>query len=141
MSAYQQCELLVKSISPVGKGGSRPLSWSGELYKADRREDAVRLGPQHLHQGRLKFTQANNENRKPAVVDMLLHPDLAAVLEATETRLDMFLVTDQGKPFTPAGFGNKFHDWCNQAGLPHRSAHGLRRPCGVGDTGASSGRI
>ena len=88
MSAYQQCELLVKSISPVGKGGSRPLSWSGELYKADRREDAVRLGPQHLHQGRLKFTQANNENRKPAVVDMLLHPDLAAVLEATETRLN-----------------------------------------------------
>src|SRR3954447_22424507 len=27
MSTYQQCELLVKSISPVGKRGSRPLNW------------------------------------------------------------------------------------------------------------------
>ena len=29
--------------------------------------------------------------------------------------------------FTAPGFGNKFRDWCNEAGLPHRSAHGCRK--------------
>lgn len=38
-----------------------------------------------------------------------------------------FLVTDYGKPFTPAGFGNKMREWCDEAGLPHCSAHGLRK--------------
>src|SRR6185437_7287307 len=31
------------------------------------------------------------------------------------------------RPFSAAGFGNKFRDWCNQANLPHCSAHGLRK--------------
>lgn len=30
-------------------------------------------------------------------------------------------------PFTPAGFGNWFRERCNEAGLPHCSAHGLRK--------------
>ena len=38
-----------------------------------------------------------------------------------------FLTTEYGKPFTPNGFGNKFREWCNQAGLPHCSAHGVRK--------------
>ena len=39
-----------------------------------------------------------------------------------------FLVTDQGKPFTAAGFGNWFRQMCNQAGLPKAcAAHGLRK--------------
>ena len=38
-----------------------------------------------------------------------------------------FLVTEFGKPFTAAGFGNWFRQRCNEAGLPHCSAHGLRK--------------
>jgi len=38
-----------------------------------------------------------------------------------------FLVTQFGKPFTSNGFGNWFRDRCNEAGLPHCSAHGLRK--------------
>ena len=38
-----------------------------------------------------------------------------------------FLVTEFGKPFTSAGFGNWFRDRCNEAGLPQCSAHGLRK--------------
>ena len=38
-----------------------------------------------------------------------------------------FLSTAHGKPFTVAGFGNAFHDWCKAAGLKDRSAHGLRK--------------
>jgi hypothetical protein len=39
-----------------------------------------------------------------------------------------FLLTDQGRPFTPAGFGNWFRDRCNEAGVPTGySAHGVRK--------------
>jgi integrase len=37
------------------------------------------------------------------------------------------LTTQTGKPFSAAGFGNWFRDRCNEAGLPHCSAHGLRK--------------
>jgi integrase len=35
--------------------------------------------------------------------------------------------TDYGKPFTRAGLGQRMRKWCNAAGLPHCSAHGLRK--------------
>jgi hypothetical protein len=38
-----------------------------------------------------------------------------------------FLVTDYGKPFTAAGFGNWFGAQCETAGLSHCTAHGLRK--------------
>jgi predicted ATPase len=31
-------------------------------------------------------------------------------------------VNDYGKPFAVAGFGNKFREWCNEAGLPRRGS-------------------
>ena len=37
------------------------------------------------------------------------------------------LVTDYGKPWSNAGFGYKIRDWCDTAGLPQCSAHGLRK--------------
>jgi site-specific recombinase XerD len=50
------------------------------------------------------------------------------VLDKTAGDHLTFLTTDKGEPFTPAGFGNAFRDWCNEAGLPkHCSAHGLRK--------------
>jgi hypothetical protein len=38
-----------------------------------------------------------------------------------------FLVNDLKRPFTAAGFANKIREWCNQAGLRHCTAHGLRK--------------
>jgi integrase len=53
---------------------------------------------------------------------------LQTVLDATPSEHLTFLVTEFGKPFAPAGFGNWFRDQCNEAGLPkHCSAHGLRK--------------
>ncbi len=37
------------------------------------------------------------------------------------------LVTTFGKPFTSNGFGNWFRKQCDEAGLKHSSAHGLRK--------------
>jgi integrase/recombinase XerD len=96
-------------------------------YTTGRREDAPRLGRQHIRDGRVRFRQAKNEHRNPIKIDIPLHPDLTASIAATDVGNLTFLVTQYGKPFTANGFGNKFKDWCRQAGLPHCSAHGLRK--------------
>jgi integrase len=38
-------------------------------------------------------------------------------------------VTSFGKPFTANGFGNKMREWCDEAGLPECTSHGLRKLC------------
>lgn len=107
------------------------------LYSACRREDAPRLGPQHIDQiakpdgtlqKRLRYRQAKNEHRAPIDVDMPLAPELEVIIAATPLSGHLtFLVTDYGRPYTTAGFGNAMKDWCRQANLPHCSAHGLRK--------------
>ena len=54
-----------------------------------------------------------------------------------------FLLTELGAPFTAAGFGNWFRDRCNEAGLPHCSAHGLRKACAtrLANAGCTSEQI
>jgi integrase len=54
-----------------------------------------------------------------------------------------FLVTAYGKPFTAAGFGMRFREWCNAAGLPHCSAHGLRKAAAtlLAERGASEKQL
>jgi integrase len=97
------------------------------LYTSWRREDAVRLGPQHVRSGRIKYRQAKNEHRNPVDMDIPLLPELAEAISASPSAHLTFLITGFGKPFTPNGFGNAFKHWCRQANLPHCSAHGLRK--------------
>ena len=39
----------------------------------------------------------------------------------------LFLTHGQGRPYKPETLGNWFKDQCKAAGLPHCSAHGLRK--------------
>jgi integrase len=97
-------------------------------YTTGRREDAPRLGQQHIRDGRIRFRQAKNEHRNPIDIDIPLHPALAESIAAAKVSTNMtFLLSEFGKPFTANGFGNKFKDWCRQANLPHCSAHGVRK--------------
>jgi integrase/recombinase XerD len=112
-------------------GSKARLAFALMLYTGCRRGDAVRLGPQHVHEGRLRYRQQKNEGRHPIDIDIPVHADLAEVISATPSGHLNFLVTDFGKPFSVAGFGNKFREWCNQAELPNCSAHGLRKALAV----------
>jgi integrase/recombinase XerD len=109
--------------------GTKPrLAMALLLYSSCRREDVGRLGPQHLKNGRLKYTQAKNEHRKRVTIDMPVHRALQAVIDATECSGHLtFLVTQYGGPFQPDSFGNWFRQCCRDAGLEHCSAHGLRK--------------
>jgi integrase len=98
------------------------------LYTAQRRSDVVRLGPLMIvirdSEQHLAFTQSKT---KTAMCIPIAEP-LAHVIAATPMiGVKTYLVTEYGKPFTAAGFGNWFRQRCNEAGLPHCSAHGLRK--------------
>lgn len=94
------------------------------LYTAQRRGDVIRLGRQHIRDGELSVTQA----KTGTMVSITVHADLLALIEATPSEHLNFLVTELGRPFTPAGFGNWFADRCKEAGLPNGCrAHGLRK--------------
>jgi integrase len=104
--------------------GSRPrLAMALLLYSGQRRSDVVRMGPQHVRGARLSVRQ--QKTRAELVIP--LHDALRAVLEATSTGHLAFLVTTAGKPFSAAGFGNAFREWCDAAGLRQCSSHGLRK--------------
>jgi integrase len=93
------------------------------LHTGLRRSDVVRLGPQHVRQGRIRITQT----KTGAPVTIPVHSALRVAIDASPSDRLVFLVTEFGKPFTANGFGNWFRDRCDEAGLPQCSAHGLRK--------------
>lgn len=97
-----------------------------------RISDAVRVGRQHEADGWLKFVAWKNRNRKSRkTIECPITRDLRAALAAADTGDLTYLVTENGKPFTINGFGNKMRDWCDAAGLPQCSSHGLRKAAAV----------
>ncbi len=110
---------------PVGSKARLALALM--LFTGQRRSDIIRFGKQHTKGGKLTFTQYKGRNRKPKRLTLPILPALQRVIDGTPCGDLTFLVNDWGRPFTDAGFGNKFRDWCNQAGLRHCSAHGLRK--------------
>jgi integrase/recombinase XerD len=90
----------------------------------------------------VQFRQAKNEHRNPIDIDIPLHPNLAATIAATPSRHLTFLVTEFGRPFTPAGFGQWFRDQCDP-NLHHCSAHGLRKAtaAALAEAGATTHEI
>lgn len=97
------------------------------LFTGQRRSDAIRFGRQHVQQGKLTFTQHKGRNRKPHRLTLPILPTLQKIIDASPCGDLTFLVNDFGRPFTDAGFGNKMREWCDQAGLRHCTAHGLRK--------------
>lgn len=98
------------------------------LFLGARRQDAIRLGPKNRRDGLMRYVPKKTTYKR---VDESVKPILAPLAEAirrTErTGLTTFLVSERGEPFTEAGFGNKMRDWCDQAGLPDCTAHGLKK--------------
>lgn len=110
-------------------GTKARLAFDLLLCTGQRRSDVVRLGWHHLHGDTITFTQVKNGRLKPVTLSLPLLPELWESLIATvgDERGPAFLLSEHGKPFTAESFGNRFRKWCNEAGLPHCSSHGLRK--------------
>jgi integrase len=107
------------------------------LYTGMRRSDAVQIGPKHLTKIKSKgsgtmdtwivFTPQKTSSTTGKTLSLPALDVLRDTLSATPHGLESYLVTSHGKPFTANGFGNWFRERCDEAGLPHCTAHGLRK--------------
>jgi integrase len=81
-----------------------------------------------VRDGRIRFRRA----KTGVEVDLPIADALRQTIDTSPViGASTFLVTQFGKPFTAAGFGGWFRRRCNEAGLPHCSAHGVRKAAAV----------
>src|SRR5262249_21343918 len=93
------------------------------LYTGQRRSDVVRLGRQHMRGGFISIRQ----DKTGALLEIPVIPELEAAVRHTPADHLTSLTKPGGEPLTATGFSYWFNQACITAGLPHCSAHGLRK--------------
>lgn len=109
------------------RGTTAHLALMLMLLLGARRGDAIRLGPRNMRDGNMVYVPRKTSYRRLTESVKPILPPLAEAIRGTTIGLQTFLVTEYGQPFTDAGFGNKMRQWCDQAGLPECTAHGLKK--------------
>ena len=106
-------------------GSKARLAFDLMLFTGQRPGDARVMGPPNVRNKRLIVTQEKRQGE--VVVSLPIMAPLARSIMATNTGAFVFILSDKGVPFSRKGFGNKFRQWCDDAGLGDCSAHGLRK--------------
>ena len=94
------------------------------LWTGSRRSDAHAMPPPV--NGRFVKDAA----KTGTTINLPVAPALLAAIEAMpegSTGTEALIITDYGKPYSRAGFGNKMREWCDKAELPLCTSHGLRK--------------
>jgi integrase len=97
------------------------------LFTGTRTGDMIRLGPAHVRDDWLAFVPRKTRHVRADLSEKPILPPLAAALAASPLGTVTFLETQYRRRFSDKGIGNKMRQWCDEAGLPHCTAHGLRK--------------
>jgi len=104
-------------------GTRERLAFDVLLYTGLRRGDAVRAGPAMVAGGILSIrTEKTGRD-----LSLPILAALRASLEAGPIGTSTWIAGERRKPLTKESFGTWFKIACKAAGLPHCSAHGLRK--------------
>lgn len=105
-------------------GTQQRLVMEFALETTSRRGEVVRLGPQHIRNGRIRIERTHGSND----VDIPVSPELQAACDAMPKGHLTYIVTAYGKPRSKYGLGNDFARWATEAGLPANCRlHGLKK--------------
>jgi site-specific recombinase XerD len=111
---------------PVGT--RQRLALGLAIYTLQRCETIARLGPQHVLMQRLLARPTKTRNTSGVELSLRLHSELVRLLDATRANGATFLVTENGRSFTPHNLSVWFRLACHKVvGLEHCSIHGLRK--------------
>ena len=91
------------------------------LWTGARRSDAHRMPPPVNGRMVLKAAKTGKEINLPVA------PALQAAIDAMPEVGAVLLRSEYGRPFTQNGLGQRMREWCDKAGLPHCTAHGIRK--------------
>lgn len=112
-------------------GTKARLTMALALYTSQRRGDVNRLGRWMEKNGVLEVIQEKNRRVKPVTAYVPIVPALRRIIDASPTGDLFYVVQENGQPYAKESLGNLFRQWCDEAGLPHCSLHGLRKACVV----------
>lgn len=121
-------------------GARERLAFDLLLYTAQRSGDVRQMGRQHVLDGHVAVRQ--EKTGQP--LEIPIHPNLKASIEAYQSGQLIFIATQHGKPYTARGFGNWFTDSAVAAGLEKgRTAHGIRKAAArrLAEAGCTSHQI
>ena len=104
--------------------GTKPrLAFALLLYGAQRSGDVRFLTHSAIAGGRIRLKQSKTSN----AVSVPVVPPLREALDAGPLGNLLLLENKSGKAYSAGGFGSMVKRACEAAGLPHCSAHGLRK--------------
>ena len=112
-------------------GTKARLAFALFLYTGQRKSDVVQWGPMNARGDRLIYVQHKGKSRKVKRRNIPLVEPLRQILDASPLGDKTWLETEHGQPFSIAGFGNKFRQWSDDAGLHGLSSHGIRKAVGI----------
>jgi integrase len=122
--APEQCAAYEKRWA---SGTRERLAYALLLYTAQRRSDVVTMGRQHVRDGLIHVVQQKTGTR----LGVPVHYRLKAELDQIPAGQLTLLQTEQGKPFSAAGFTNWFRECAKEAGVVGCTPHGLRKNASV----------
>jgi len=105
-------------------GSMARLTLELALNAAARRCNVATITRDDITDGRITTAHAKGSDETSVRV---LATTRAAHEALPAAPIKYLVVTSFGKPFGVAGLGNKTREWCNDAGLPHCSMHGLHK--------------
>lgn len=97
------------------------------LFTGLRLSDLAVVGKQHVKNGWLSIRPRKTAKSTAVDIELPILAPLQKTIDASPTGDLTFLVSEWNRPFTVNSLGNKMRDWCDKAGLPHCSMHGLRK--------------
>lgn len=118
---------LEQYIAHHGPTSKATLAIAMMMFTGFRVSDLALIGPQHRRGDAFSLRLFKNRNRTPVDLVIAIHPILEAVLASHQVKGMTYLQTEFGKPFSVKGLGNRISDWFRQAGLPHCTAHSVRK--------------
>lgn len=105
-------------------GSMARLTFELSYNTAARKCNVAGLTRESIREGRIHVAhvKGNNETSVP-----MLATTQAALDALPAAPIRHLVTTTFGKPFTVNGLGNKMRQWCDEAGLPHCTLHGIRK--------------
>lgn len=123
------------------RGTPERIAFDLLLYTGARRSDSCLLGWHSVTDGGARITIPDTKTGDP--ISIPIHRELALTLAFCPLEAPAFIVTAAGRRRSGKAFGAFFSRSAEAAGVPGRSAHGLRKAIAVrlAEAGASSHEI
>lgn len=113
-------------VHPVGTVAHRAMMLM--LWTGAARADAVKLGWFSVKGDTIQYTrQKTGRMKSPVLISIPIAPDLQALLDTLPRDAGTFLQTLDGKQRSEKALTGDMRKWCDAAGLPECTSHGLRK--------------